>query len=45
MDYVSIADAETLQPARNLHNGSKLVTLIAAYINDVRLIDNVELSN
>jgi len=45
VDYVSIADADTLQPASIVKGKSNLVTLIAAYINDVRLIDNMELGN
>lgn len=43
VDYVSIADAETLQPAHTLTEGRKLIALIAAFIGDVRLIDNVVL--
>ncbi len=45
VDYVSIADSETLQPALNLTGEHKLVALIAAFLGDVRLIDNAELSN
>jgi len=45
VDYVSIADADTLQPASIVKGKNNLVTLIAAYINDVRLIDNMELGN
>jgi pantoate--beta-alanine ligase len=44
VDYVSIADAETLQPATDTKN-KNLVALIAAYIGEVRLIDNVVLSD
>lgn len=43
VDYVSIAEAETLQPAVAVIEGHKLVALIAAFIGDVRLIDNVVL--
>lgn len=45
VDYVSIVDAETLHPADHWTEGTKLVALIAAFIGDVRLIDNEELSN
>ena len=45
VDYVSIADADTLQPASIVKGKNNLVTLIAAYINDVRLIDNMKLGN
>lgn len=45
VDYVSIADSKTLHPADHLVNGTKLVALVAAFIGDVRLIDNAELQN
>jgi pantoate--beta-alanine ligase len=38
VDYVAIADAETLKPANGTSKG--VVALIAAFINDIRLIDN-----
>jgi pantoate--beta-alanine ligase len=38
VDYVAIADAETLKPANGASKG--VVALIAAFINDIRLIDN-----
>ncbi len=42
-DYIEIADAETLS-AENTWNGKKkIVALAAAYLNDIRLIDNVVL--
>jgi pantoate--beta-alanine ligase len=43
VDYVSIADGETLQPVNTANGNQKLVTLIAAVIGEVRLIDNVVL--
>ncbi|MBV4358585.1 pantoate--beta-alanine ligase [Pinibacter aurantiacus] len=42
-DYVSIADAETLAPVENWDGHQKIVALIAAYQNEVRLIDNMVL--
>lgn len=42
VDYVEIADANTLDPAET--NSGKLVALVAASINDVRLIDNLLLN-
>ncbi|MCW3106609.1 MAG: pantoate--beta-alanine ligase [Segetibacter sp.] len=45
VDYVSIADAETLQEAVTITKGRKLVALIAAFIGDVRLIDNIVLQD
>lgn len=41
VDYVSIADAETLQPVSNWDGNRPLVTLVAAFIGGVRLIDNM----
>jgi pantoate--beta-alanine ligase len=44
IDYIEITDATTLQPVTN-HNGQQqLVALIAAFQNDVRLIDNLVLN-
>lgn len=40
VDYVTIADAETLLPANDL-KAARPVVLIAAFIGDVRLIDNL----
>lgn len=39
IDYVELADAQTLEPATNL-DGPR-VALIAAFLHDVRLIDNM----
>lgn len=43
-DYVEIADAHTLHPVSYLNGNQKLVALIAAYMNEVRLIDNMALN-
>lgn len=43
VDYVAIADAETLQPVQEIEN-KKVVALIAATIGGVRLIDNLPLN-
>lgn len=43
-DYVEIADAGTLQPVSYLKGNQKLVALVAAYMNEVRLIDNMALN-
>jgi pantoate--beta-alanine ligase len=45
IDYVAIADAETLQLVDEFDPNIKLVALIAAYIGDVRLIDNLVLNS
>jgi pantoate--beta-alanine ligase len=42
-DYVAIADAETLAPVESWDGHQKIVALIAAYQNEVRLIDNMVL--
>lgn len=41
IDYIEICDAEDLKPLNNFHQHRNLITLIAAYIEDVRLIDNI----
>jgi pantoate--beta-alanine ligase len=41
VDYVEIADSTTLESINNWDGNRKLVALIAVYINDVRLIDNM----
>lgn len=44
VDYVAIADANTLEPVQNYVAGQKLVALIAAFKDPVRLIDNMTLN-
>ena len=44
-DYVSIANANTLEPVTNWDGNTPLVALIAAFLGDVRLIDNMVLTN
>jgi pantoate--beta-alanine ligase len=39
-DYVEIANAGTLQPVNDWDRNQKLVVLAAAFLGDVRLIDN-----
>ncbi len=41
VDYVEIADAETLEAQSKWDGKKKLVALVAAYLNEVRLIDNI----
>ena len=41
VDYTEIADAETLELQHKWDGKKKLVALVAAYLNDVRLIDNI----
>jgi pantoate--beta-alanine ligase len=41
IDYVSIADRETLQPIAD--DAKNAVALIAAFMGEVRLIDNMEI--
>lgn len=44
VDYVEIADAGTLYPADNWDGRQKLVALAAAFLGEVRLIDNLLLN-
>lgn len=44
LDYVEICDAKTLIPAKEYNGNTKLVALAAAFIEDVRLIDNLLLN-
>jgi pantoate--beta-alanine ligase len=44
VDYVAIADANNLQPVEIKSEDQKKVALIAAFINDIRLIDNLLLN-
>ncbi|MCP9750898.1 pantoate--beta-alanine ligase [Ferruginibacter sp. HRS2-29] len=41
VDYVAIADAATLQPVENRDAKQQMVALVAAFLNEVRLIDNM----
>lgn len=41
VDYVGIADASTLEPVTEWNGRQKLVALVAAFNNEVRLIDNM----
>lgn len=44
VDYVAIANATTLSPILNWDGEEKLVALIAAFLNEIRLIDNMVLN-
>jgi pantoate--beta-alanine ligase len=44
IDYVAIADAQTLEPVTIWDGKQKIVALIAAFQNEVRLIDNMLLN-
>ena len=41
LDYVEIADAANLSTPEFWDGNTKLVALVAAFLNDVRLIDNM----
>jgi pantoate--beta-alanine ligase len=45
VDYVAIANAETLQPVDEYNQHTPLVVLVAAYVGEVRLIDNMILDS
>ena len=42
-EYIELADASTLELLSEYDTSRKMVALIAAYIGDIRLIDNMEL--
>jgi pantoate--beta-alanine ligase len=42
VEYIEIADKETLRPMENWENMEKAIVLAAVNLNDIRLIDNVE---
>ena len=44
IDYVEIADTLTLAPLELWDGKTSIVALIAAWVSDVRLIDNLVLS-
>jgi len=44
IDYVSIADADTLEAISNWNGQTRVVALVAAFISSVRLIDNMALN-
>ena len=41
IDYIEIADADTLELVENWDGKQKIVALVAAFLNNVRLIDNM----
>ena len=41
LDYIEIADAETLQPVQKINDSQQSVALVAAFLHEVRLIDNL----
>lgn len=44
-DYVALADAVTLEPLADYDPSKKMIALIAAFIGDIRLIDNLLLNH
>ncbi len=44
IDYVVIADAETLEPLSKANQGQNLIILVAAFIEEIRLIDNLPIT-
>lgn len=41
IDYIAIVEANTLMPITQIHQGQKIAIMVAAFIEDVRLIDNI----
>lgn len=44
IDYLNLANADTLEPIEQWNGSAAIVILVAAFINDVRLIDNMLLT-
>ena len=44
IDYVTIADANTLDPVTHWNGQTPLIGLVAAFMGEVRLIDNMPLT-
>lgn len=44
IDYLNLANADTLEPIEHWNGKTPIVILVAAFINDVRLIDNMLLT-
>ena len=44
VDYVSIADASTLEPVTEWNGQQPIIVLVAAFLGEVRLIDNLLLT-
>jgi len=44
VDYVAIAEAGTLRPVSNWNGQTPLVALVAAFLDGIRLIDNMQLN-
>lgn len=45
IDYIEIANAETLLPEKKFEKNKRIIALAAAFIEDVRLIDNIIIRN
>lgn len=41
IDYLELADAKTLEPVHDWNGRQEIVVLVAAFLNEVRLIDNL----
>ena len=44
VDYIEIADAETLEPVHQWNGKQNVIALAAAFLHEVRLIDNMILN-
>ena len=41
IDYIAIVNAKTLQPIQDYNKSTPIIALIAAFMGEVRLIDNL----
>lgn len=44
IDYFAVADAGSLEPVTHWNGKTKIIALVAAYLGDIRLIDNIALN-
>jgi pantoate--beta-alanine ligase len=40
LDYYEVCDADTLEPIKDIKSNQKVITLIAVFVGNIRLIDN-----
>lgn len=43
LDYYEVCDADSLKPITDIHQAKKVIALIAVFVGEIRLIDNLEM--